>query len=433
MFCNVPLWKRHGIAIGFFFLALLLIFPFTPAHAQATDVTIGYQVVKVTGPGGGDRWIIYLKVINNGDNHVNQVWVRASSSVSGTSNIGDPQGWASATTTDSDGVIRGAIWACMDPSKTVAPHSTKTGFTWEVESKDPPKLVFGVVNYQEGYGETAPVTKVVVQTENQNCEDPEEHGFQRGGSADGYDFSIIPDQYFQFEDCVLAVGDEAGTPDFPFMAWLQTPVLDLAEESEPSIQFTSLFISNGAGVGFMHASPDGGMTWFPILDIGFDCLPETPCYDSVRQIIPLPGLAGAENAIIRWEFQWSPGETKIPMYASWILDDIVILGDSPPTPSFTPLPGTGSRIALAAPSPNPFTYGTEFSFRLPQAGPVRLQVFDLRGRLVRTLVDSRLNTGPHLIRWNGRDGTGQRAAAGIYLVRLEQGGLFVTRKVVLMD
>jgi hypothetical protein len=129
MSCNAPLWKRRGNVIGFFFLCLLLVFPFAPAHAQATDVTIGYQVVKVTGPGGGDRWIIYMKVINNGDNHVDQVWVRSSSSVSGTSNTGDPGGWGSTTTTDADGVVRGAIWGCMDPSKAVAPHSTKTGFT----------------------------------------------------------------------------------------------------------------------------------------------------------------------------------------------------------------------------------------------------------------------------------------------------------------
>jgi titin len=87
-------------------------------------------------------------------------------------------------------------------------------------------------------------------------------------------------------------------------------------------------------------------------------------------------------------------------------------------------------ITLAQNYPNPFSSearspafggrnpGTMISFTLPAAGKVTLQIFAETGQLVRTLVDGDLSPGIHHVRWNGRNQSGQAAAAGAYLYRL---------------
>jgi len=71
--------------------------------------------------------------------------------------------------------------------------------------------------------------------------------------------------------------------------------------------------------------------------------------------------------------------------------------------------------------PNPFNPETTFRFNLPDNLPVKLQVFNLTGQLVRTLVDGELPKGAHQRRWNGLNDAGRRAASGVYLYRLHVG------------
>jgi hypothetical protein len=70
-------------------------------------------------------------------------------------------------------------------------------------------------------------------------------------------------------------------------------------------------------------------------------------------------------------------------------------------------------------SQNPFRNDTELSFVLAEAGPVKVDVFDLRGRRVRTLIDETRRAGVHRIGWSGRDSNGAEVASGVYLVRLQ--------------
>ncbi|MBK7046999.1 MAG: hypothetical protein IPH48_10905 [bacterium] len=79
-------------------------------------------------------------------------------------------------------------------------------------------------------------------------------------------------------------------------------------------------------------------------------------------------------------------------------------------------------FALHPSTPNPFNPRTTIKFDLPVAGHVRLAVFDVAGRLVRTLVDESLLRGNHEAVWDGRDSSGREAGSGSYLARLEFGG-----------
>ena len=82
--------------------------------------------------------------------------------------------------------------------------------------------------------------------------------------------------------------------------------------------------------------------------------------------------------------------------------------------------------------PNPFNPTTNLRFFLPQASPVTLRVFDLTGRLVRTLVTEPVGRGFRTATWNGRDRDGRAVASGIYLVELRVADLRQVRKIMLL-
>ncbi len=71
--------------------------------------------------------------------------------------------------------------------------------------------------------------------------------------------------------------------------------------------------------------------------------------------------------------------------------------------------------------PNPFNPATTIRFVLREHAPVSLQIFNIRGALVRTLLDGNLDAGIHERRWNGRDSFGHLVASGTYFYRLRIG------------
>jgi hypothetical protein len=94
-------------------------------------------------------------------------------------------------------------------------------------------------------------------------------------------------------------------------------------------------------------------------------------------------------------------------------------------------PEASATLELRA-APNPFMWSTVVSFDLPRTGNVRLEVYDVSGRLVRTLVSESQPAGTHAVSWDGRDDNGRRQAAGVYHYRLQAGAFAATRRLVLV-
>jgi hypothetical protein len=90
-------------------------------------------------------------------------------------------------------------------------------------------------------------------------------------------------------------------------------------------------------------------------------------------------------------------------------------------PTDVPAPAA-PRLALHQNVPNPFNPSTTIRFEVPASGRARLAVFDVRGRLVKSLLDAPLEPGRYDIPWDGLTQSGQRAPSGVYYYRLRIGG-----------
>jgi hypothetical protein len=82
--------------------------------------------------------------------------------------------------------------------------------------------------------------------------------------------------------------------------------------------------------------------------------------------------------------------------------------------------------------PNPFNPKTTISFALGNNEHVNLSVYDITGRLVRTLVNSTMDAGDHEVVWNGKDTDGHKVASGIYFYKMTAGDFTSTDKMTML-
>jgi hypothetical protein len=183
--------------------------------------------------------------------------------------------------------------------------------------------------------------------------------------------------------------------------------------------------SGTAGVGevrFMLSAPDSAG-----IQMGTD--------EFATHIDPDSGV----TVTLTWNATEYPGEQMI-----WVVIDpdgfVVELDKANNIASATvsassvedPVARDSGPCALSQNSPNPFTTGTVIRYTLPEGGLVELQVYDIRGRLVKTLARGRTAGGYHNATWDGTDLSGRRVAPGLYFLYLRVGDFADTKKMILL-
>ncbi len=153
--------------------------------------------------------------------------------------------------------------------------------------------------------------------------------------------------------------------------------------------------------------------------------------------VPFGGYAEVYAGIDASEAEY--GELDTVLIVAWPLDSAGVyasfrtaaLNHDPTTDSGGRLPAPGA-FDLQQNHPNPFNPVTVIEYDLPVDCRVRLEIYDVLGRRIATLVDARQTAGIKQARWDGTNREGIDVASGIYFYRLEAGSFIETRKMVLL-
>ena len=105
---------------------------------------------------------------------------------------------------------------------------------------------------------------------------------------------------------------------------------------------------------------------------------------------------------------------------------------APSTADLRPQASLPTDYSLDQNYPNPFNPSTVIRFALPKDGNVKLQVYDITGSLVKTVLDQTMRGGNMEVTWDGTNNSGTKVAAGVYIYRLQASNFVATKKMVMV-
>lgn len=161
-----------------------------------------------------------------------------------------------------------------------------------------------------------------------------------------------------------------------------------------------------------------------------------------------PGPFPVETQVFSGSYDWHPvtfdlrdfeGEAQIRFRfgsdgaataEGWYIDDVLVDGFQLDYSAIDSQPAFADRLLLNAADPNPFAGSTTLRYRLPGEADVLLQIFDMNGRLVRTLSSGHFAPGQYEVEWDGHDSASQPVPTGVYFSRLKAGNDETARKIV---
>jgi len=128
-------------------------------------------------------------------------------------------------------------------------------------------------------------------------------------------------------------------------------------------------------------------------------------------------------------------------YQNNTIENVTVNENQTTTVNFTMIPGSsgdGNVLPVLATSltgnyPNPFNPSTTIRYSVKDPALVRIEIYNLKGQLVKTLINDQQSTGHYSVVWNGKDSGGRSVGSGVYLYRMQAGDYSSTRKMMLME
>ena len=142
-----------------------------------------------------------------------------------------------------------------------------------------------------------------------------------------------------------------------------------------------------------------------------------------------PDTAGGAPVALAFDQADGVVSLSLPYLKYWTM---LVIEYEPAGVGAEALPAVPSGTALGRNYPEPFADETRIPYTLGQPAPASLRIYDMLGRLVRTLLDGMQGAGAHEALWNGRDDAGAAVPSGVYLCRLETSGRADTRTLILI-
>jgi DNA/RNA endonuclease YhcR with UshA esterase domain len=194
---------------------------------------------------------------------------------------------------------------------------------------------------------------------------------------------------------------------------------DLAQDADEVESYEGELVS----IGNVTVSSVNSYDWSVVDGSGVECLID----DDMATMEANSFMSGLEEGTtltnVSGIFNFSFGTYKIQ------IRDMADLGQLGIDDDFA---GIAREFALYPNFPNPFNPETRIRFQLAENSDVKLMVYDVLGRKVRTLVSDRMDAGHHVINWNGLDDKGVEAASGMYIYRIKAGDFIEHRKMLLV-
>ena len=228
-----------------------------------------------------------------------------------------------------------------------------------------------------------------------------------------------------------SVGGAAGENDVDGgCTTLLSPVFDLTGKEMAFVKYWRWFGEAGLSSDDqfeIYASDDAGATWTALEIVVNNANSWT------QTVLPLHGLIDL-NSQVRFRFYACDLGSGGLIEAG--IDDFGIDVFSPTLSAAGDWPTQANgQSVLRQNLPNPFHPGkgvTTIQFNLGQQTNASLQVYDISGRLVRTLVDGPVAAGEQAISWNGKDDQGNTLGSGVYFYRLQAGRQVESRRLILV-
>ncbi len=205
--------------------------------------------------------------------------------------------------------------------------------------------------------------------------------------------------------------------------------IDLSTSEHAALKFwTKVYLELNHDFGYIEASNDGGLTWNQVGTAinGFIAKWQ-------QQTVSLSSFCGPGNTDVRIRFRMVSDSTQVPPLPGWFIDDVQIIEGLDVTEVSeeiaTILP---ERYKLYQNYPNPFNPTTTIRLDLPVAGNISLKIFNVKGELVRILINKEMNVGSYKIQWDGKNENGQSLSSGVYFYKLATNNFNTTRKLLLL-
>ncbi len=223
---------------------------------------------------------------------------------------------------------------------------------------------------------------------------------------------------------LTGLGANPGKYESNANSWLESPPIDCSEATEVRLSFQRKLMverSNGGAWDFARVQVNGTTVWQS---------PSGPSnlIDSAwtLQEFDISALADGNPAV---KIRYTLKSDASVMFGGWNIDEFQLTGLTASTVAVDPRIVPGSIRLSAAPNPGA---ATVLRFELPMRADVSLAVYDMRGRLVRTLWRGPREAGSHALPWDGRGEDGARSATGIYFCRLTSGEIVRSCKLALV-
>ena len=129
-----------------------------------------------------------------------------------------------------------------------------------------------------------------------------------------------------------------------------------------------------------------------------------------------------ETSVVLHKLRWNE-EPAMENIATATLSNVLSVGNENTIPE---------QFALHQNYPNPFNPVTTLRYDLPKDALVNITIYDMMGRIIKTMVNTEQTAGYKSVQWNATNDTGSPVSAGIYLYMIQAGQFRQTKKMVLL-